>query len=87
MSYSQLTGMRSTRYPLSGLGCGCAGGSAAPSLTGLGCGCHSGISGLGQTMLGTGSWVPLAMLTGVVGLALYSGGRVRRNRRRRHRRH
>lgn len=78
-----MTGMRSTRFPLSGCGCG---GSAAPALSGLGCGCSAPLSGLGQTMLGTTSWVPLAVLAGVTGLALYSGNRVRRNRRRRNRR-
>lgn len=100
MSYSQLTGMRSTRYPLSGLGCGCGSGSPAPAVSGLGCGCHSGVSGLGQmteSFLATVTpnnrdvaWMGLGM---VVGAAIWNYGhksayrRVSRNRRRRHRRH
>lgn len=88
-----MTGMRSTRFPLSGLGCGC---SSPPSLSGLGCGCSSpAMSGLGQmteSFLTTitpnnrdVAWMGLGM---VVGAAIWNYShkslyRVSRNRRRR----
>jgi hypothetical protein len=76
MSYTNVRGMRSHRYPLAGLGKDC------------GCGCAGDCGGgMGETSAGGGSllWVGVAGLA-VTGLAfgLFGGG-VKRNRRRRRR--
>jgi hypothetical protein len=86
MSYTQVTGMSSTRYPLKGLGCGCS-STAAP------------MSGLGQTATTTGFGptreqmndisrpVPLAVgfVAGALAMHLMHRSKIMKNRRRRHR--
>jgi hypothetical protein len=84
MSYTQVTGMSSTRYPLKGLGCGCS-STAAP------------MSGFGQVTTvpwleqSAWPWGPTRK-TALIGAAVVGGllwaGRsgMLRNRRRRHRR-
>lgn len=76
MSYTAVNNMRSARYPLEGLGCGCS----APASVGS-------FGGLGQAA--TTNWMPWA-IGGVALLGLGVGSYfalrpVRRNRRRRHR--
>lgn len=85
MSYAQVTGMSSTRYPLKGLGgCGCAGLA--------GCGC----AGLGQAaMTPETRWKYTALGLGALVIGqffwwdskapqvLRGGGRFKRNRRHR----
>jgi len=75
MSYQKISGMRSNRFPLMGLGCACNSHPSAPSAgtAGLGCGCSAPpvmpIAGLGLDLasLGVGAGVVIA---GVAGLGV-----------------
>lgn len=55
MSYATLTHMRSTRYPMSGLGCGCQHGTGQVTLT-ADTGTVFGVSALGLVAGGLGLW-------------------------------
>lgn len=94
MSYATLTHMRSTRYPMSGLGLGCIDGP--PGTRGLGCGCQHpmgqvtitadtgtvfGVSALGLVAGGLGLWWLLSPHRSRPTTA--NRRRMRRNRRRR----
>lgn len=74
MSYTQINGMRSARYPLQGCGCGCGGTGA----------CRPSLSGTGTTV---GSVATAAVVgLGLIWLLKQEGGPVANRRRRRRRR-
>lgn len=78
MAYTHVNGMRSTRYPLQGLGCGCS--PVASALRGLGLDIESFAVGGGIATAGL-----IGLAVGVAtGYWIGGGGRsMRRNRRRR----